>query len=153
MYGESHWVIIVAPPIDSWRLFNPLSPCWAQIYFPLFCLAQVRELHLPLALTLISQNTSVHSQHRCQITGSWKALTLRDEVDLSDYVNPGKKSLLPNITTKQSKRQTYITIQVLFTAVGVFWKYRPLTIKVFLSQHSWSFSFSPSEWRRNQTGV
>lgn len=62
----SDWVIIVAPASDSWRLFNPLSACWTQIDFPLFCLAQVRVLRLPLPLTVISRNTTA-LQKSCQL--------------------------------------------------------------------------------------
>lgn len=141
---ESHSVIIVAPAIDSWRLFNLLSPCWVQMCFPLFCLAQVIEFHLPLAHTLVSQKTSVYSQQRCQVTGRWRSLTLSDEVDLTNSVIRGSKLCYQTyLLNVQTDRGIYCSSA--FTVMGVFWKYRALTVKVCLSQRYWFFSHSVNE--------
>lgn len=125
-------MIIVALPIDSWRLFNPLSPCWAQIYFLLFCLAQLREVPLPLALTLISQNRSVYSQQRCQVTGSWSSQLERwgRFVKLCDS---WAQILLLNIQTIWA---VYYSIAIhcggVFSESRELWQLKSLSLKAFL---------------------
>lgn len=91
---------------------------------------------------------NVYFQQCCQITGSWKSLTWRDEVDLSNYIHSWNVILLLNITTENSPADLS-TIQVLFNAVGVFWKYEALKIKVALSQRSWFFSLT--QWMKEES--
>lgn len=134
------WVIIAATPIDIWRWFNPLSPCQAQIYFLIFCLAQVSKVCFLLALPWYH----THTKKSVLTAGKMAfAVSTRDQMNLEEFV--ATDSLANSCVVIGSSSP-------LTRCHGCFLKIQN-RLKPFLSQWSRLFSFHLSERRRNQAGL